>query len=1236
MKKIFKWAGYALLFLSIILFAVFLQWESISYFTLRKVTQFYAHRAGINFDIGRIRGKPFSETTIEKLAIRPEEGQPQAYHFKSQSITCSYNLWDLRKGYESFLQGLSCSAQIPEFFQDLSVSITQDEVASEFHTLLLPAVLPRIDINSGIVNLSHTGWDVEIRQIRGVLQSSSAAHELLLDVGSFSIRQQGDTKINTSFTSKLRYSGTKLSIDSFRTGNDEILATGSIDLARIDEKNIGFEADLAFAESLLNVAGSLDKNVLKAQISTQNFDIGELQNRLGGTGWEVSGNIKAEADLAVNLATPEQLDGSFSLSVLDGKMRGVMVERVAAAGSFDNRNLRISSAEFRAPGNHIRVKDVTAPMPLLLEGEILPVLGRSQAEFSADVTDVETLRQLFRISDEILPAPGSPESMNVSGHMSDGILFLEQARAAAVDLSLTIDRATIPIPATKEKFESVAIDLAAHIESSSLQKIAGLFGDIAVDGQAAADLTIAGSIRNPQARINLSGEYLSFKGMQLGELKLQGDIRLFQESLGGKKSLEFGISEMTQENGTGILTLLSPVTGTWKDDTFSMSGTFKLDGKGEIAAAVSRAAGKEIAVEISTRGLDSDGWLGNYIDSRYFFHGADTEAVLSGVFENTQLQLSGSIREAGATDVDFPLTGSFNLRYSSKGIEIAEFTWKSMERNQLTVSGFLPYDPMADEPFLKGELSLAGYIDFPSLEDVAVFLEPWGIDKGSLDLDMELTGSWKQPLGHVLLQVENLEPPDRMRKFIESPLDISVDITVQDDTIVLKSGSLESTQYAVQATGIWQHDISFEELMRKGKGELQGEVIGNAAVQLKDMNFLRRNLPWLRRLEGDMRGEVHVSGPISKPILKGSFSLKDGEASHTFNFPMLSAVNLQGIFDENFITISEMQAEVGGSPVSLNGKINLEEKAVNVNLHVDGRNVLLFRNNDMLMRGDVQLDVTGPLDRLRIKGTTGLTGGYYTRSIDFLSMIGSSSTPVSEGVNSLFSFQDPPLNKAVLDIRITTVEPFRIRTRLIRGVLRPELSLKGTGELPFLVGTVYIDPTRVLLPSGRLQVQSGLLRFLEGRPDRPELDLIAQSKLLGYDINVITRGPLDDLVITLSSSPALPNEDLMLLLLTGQPPKDDIAAGAQSKVSNNVIVYLGRDFLGKWLEDENGTGDETILDRFELDFGRDVTKSGDQTVESSFRLSKQTTGKGRMYYLTGEKDKYDAYNYGLKLVFHFE
>lgn len=152
----------------------------------------------------------------------------------------------------------------------------------------------------------------------------------------------------------------------------------------------------------------------------------------------------------------------------------------------------------------------------------------------------------------------------------------------------------------------------------------------------------------------------------------------------------------------------------------------------------------------------------------------------------------------------------------------------------------------------------------------------------------------------------------------------------------------------------------------------------------------------------------------------------------------------------------------------------------------------------------------------------------------------------------------------------------------------------------------------------------------------PQLDLIAHSKVLGYEINVVTQGPLDNPVITLSSSPVLPNDDLLLLLLTGQPPKEDVAGGTMSRATTNVMVYLGRNFLTKWLEDESGASDESILDRFELDYGRGITKSGEQTVEATFRLSELGTGKRRIYYLSGEKDKYDAYNYGMKVVFRFE
>ena len=1235
MKKFIKRAGYAILPIVLLLFVVLLNRESVSHYVFKNVAQFYAGRAHIALDIGRISGNPFSETTVDSITIRPGKDNPQDYSFKADTITCTYNLWDLKEGYEFFLEGLSCSINTPEFSYDLRVTTSRNETEDEPGQFLVPAILPALYLHNGSVTILDSNWDAEIRGINSSLRSAEGARELQVEAKSFRLNQDGSTRIETGLTSLLRYANAKITLESLEMGEQEISAAGSIDLAHIEKGYTGFTADLTFAESRLNIAGSMDNQLINTQVKTDNFDIGELQKRLGGSGWDISGKIRGEADLAYNLESTKDLRGSFVVGVLNGNLHGVDIESVSVAGSISNDIFKISNAEARTPENHISITDVTVPMTLLLMADILPIIRQSQAQFNVDVGDMGTLLQLFRIEESILPAVVRPDSVIMHGYLKNGTINFKNGRALTADSSLTIGKAIIPVPATVEEFESVAIDLTARFESSNIQGLAELFGGISATGQLAVDLNIEGSAKDSRGIVSLTGEHLEYKELPLGFLALQGEFRVRQEKPGKLESLHFTVAELMQTNNSGMLTLASPATATWQQDAFSIDAAFQLDGKNEVALKIEKKPEKEITAEITTRGLDSKGWLGNFIDNRYFFHGADIHTVFKGPPKNPQLQIEGTINKAGGTDVPFPLSGNFSLQYSSKGIEISEFTWKSHERNQITLTGRLPYDPMAQDPFLKGELSLAGKINFQSLEDIAVFLEPWWIAKGSVDLDMDVKGSWDQPQGHLLLRAENIVPPAKLRQYMGSSVGIACDIAGQGDSIVLKSASLESNAYSAKASGSWQHGISVRELLQNHKGELKGEVKADVTVKLKDLNFLRDTVSWLRRIEGDMQGELHVSGLVTNPSLEGSFFLKNGEISHTFSFPMLSAVNLQGDFDQHSITVKAMQLEVGGSPVNLSGSINKKNDTVAVDLHVDGKNVLLFRNNDMRMRGNVQLDVSGPLERLAVKGTTGLTGGYYTGNIDFLSRIGSSSAPISEGVGFLFSFSDPPLKNAVFDIKITTIEPFRIRNNLIRGVLRPELSLKGTGELPFLIGTVYIDPSRVILPSGRLQVQSGVLHFLAGKPDRPQLDLVAHSKVLGYDINVVTRGPLDDPVISLSSSPALPNDDLLLLLLTGQPPKD-IAGNTKSRGTTNVMIYLGRDFLGKWLEDESGTSDESILDRFELDYGRGVSKSGEQTVEGTFRLSELKTGKRKVYYLSGEKDKYDAYNYGLKLVFRFE
>ena len=236
----------------------------------------------------------------------------------------------------------------------------------------------------------------------------------------------------------------------------------------------------------------------------------------------------------------------------------------------------------------------------------------------------------------------------------------------------------------------------------------------------------------------------------------------------------------------------------------------------------------------------------------------------------------------------------------------------------------------------------------------------------------------------------------------------------------------------------------------------------------------------------------------------------------------------------------------------------------------------------------------------------------------------------------LFSLRDPPLRDMTFNVRITAKEPFVIRNNLVRGSVRPDLVLTGTGEVPLLVGKVYVESTRLYLPAGRMQLENGMVRFEQSDPDRPKLDLIGTSTMLGYDITAVIEGPYTEPVITLSSIPPLPNEELLMLLLTGQPPKSSTARSNTSRQGLNIAVFLGRDLITRLFgSDSDDDSFEDILDRFDVEVGRGITQQGEDTINSQFRIADNVLVKGDSLYLTGERDYFDYYNGGIKLVFRF-
>jgi len=142
---------------------------------------------------------------------------------------------------------------------------------------------------------------------------------------------------------------------------------------------------------------------------------------------------------------------------------------------------------------------------------------------------------------------------------------------------------------------------------------------------------------------------------------------------------------------------------------------------------------------------------------------------------------------------------------------------------------------------------------------------------------------------------------------------------------------------------------------------------------------------------------------------------------------------------------------------------------------------------------------------------------------------------------------------------------------------------------------------------------------------------VGSTRLAGYDVTVALTGDFDQPTIELSSAPSLAPDELLLLVLSGQPPS--IGGGIEA-AGQSVALYVAKDLLRGWFtsggfEEEDR---ESYLDRLEVVTGRDISGSGVLTVEGTYRLREGLARERDAVYLVMERDSFEDYNVGLRLV----
>ncbi len=1073
--------------------------------------------------------------------------------------------------------------------------------------------------------------------------------------------------------------------------------SGRLDLdakARVPlDDGLRFTGELAFAGRGLGAAGAeldtlegqgrfgagrLEAGTLRATRGANRLDLRDLALALSAPD-ALTWFRGARGELELELPEPDELLGRLALE-LPPELR----PRIELAATLSGGRLEVRRAAWDAPGASARMGagriDLTRPAEPELDldlslsvADLARALGPLvEAPLEGRLSGVLLLRGTWpRLSGE-LELDGAElrvadlwlGRLDLGIHARRGEIhvrrFLARSPAARIEL-----RGEVTLPPSGG-FDAGALDLRDVALDLDALDLARLHPDLPA-GRAALRLALDGPAANLRSAFSgellldagLGGPALGWNGLsfvgtgngrqlELETLEARGDFGSLE--LGGAVELDarlephaIALARLSARTPSGGLELVAPARlvleqGALRVDDLELGGELgrlRADGRLDANAGVFR---------LTAHDLDLTPLAGPFLPPGHLPGRLDAQVAL----------------ETGAAGLDLEGRGRLRGLHLAVGPPL-ELDWDVTQRagraggallvawpdGALRARADLPLEPLAPEPLTEGTLD-ASFELGGGLAGLEPFLAAVGLEAGgALDARLELGGTWRALTAR--LRGDGQLAPLRAGRFdlLAEPARVRVALDLGPEGAADEPDRFELIapgRFELSAAGRLGPALDAVDLLRRGaRALLERELVdGHVRLLVADVGEPVRALE-AQGLErqlvrsGRVSFEGRAAGPIGALEPEGELTLSGAQVNLGAGLPPLRNVGGRLRGNRREVAIEELQGELGGARVDVLGRAWSEGPGTpyEVDLSLTGQNLLLLRERGLQVRADAELVLTGfPESGLRLGGTLTLSEGRFARNLDLLSFERDRRPAGARGLE-LFSLREAPLSDLRFDVAVKSRGPFRIENNALRGGLRPVLRMRGTGEVPVLTGSIFLDPTRVNLPSGSLRFESGVIRFEEADPFVPRLALQGGMRLRGFDIQVTVQGPYDAPEVILSSSPPLSDRALLMLVLTGELPPDEAGALGVAGASRSLVMFLARDFLTRWFDDESIDDDESLLDRLEITTGRDVTRQGSETVEASFRIADQVLRSNDALYLRGERDVYDEFNYGLRLLFRF-
>ena len=422
-----------------------------------------------------------------------------------------------------------------------------------------------------------------------------------------------------------------------------------------------------------------------------------------------------------------------------------------------------------------------------------------------------------------------------------------------------------------------------------------------------------------------------------------------------------------------------------------------------------------------------------------------------------------------------------------------------------------------------------------------------------------------------------------------------------------------------------------------GAGSLQ--LNGDRALDFQahgkvDLKLLQSYDPDITS-SGAITGEGVVTGTLDAPLVKGSMQVQNGAVSD-INLPSaLSDINGALRFNQNQVTIENLNARVGGGTVGFTGRADIAGKLSSFELHATADAVRLRYPPGVSSTANADLSWSGSASGSVLSGDITVNKLGFTPGFDFAAYLERTAQ-----VSSLPQ-TDPVLNKIRLDIRLATTPELQMQTSVIRLQGAADMRLRGSAAKPILLGRADVFEGEAYFNGTKYRLERGGVSFTNPAVTTPFLDLEAVTRIRDYDVTLSLTGDIskpNGLKVNYRSDPPLPTADIIALLAFGQTTEESaqlqqtnqsafnqqassamLAAALNATLNNRAQRLFGNSRIKidpQGLSSETSTItqsgpavtiEQQVKDNLTLSYTTDVSQTSQQIIRAEYNLSKNVS-----------------------------